>query len=61
MIVLSIMIGLILIACGRISKWKRIATGKQKIYDGSTQQEAILEWIGLVFVFLPIILSIILK
>lgn len=43
MIELSVMIGLVLIAYSRISKLKRIATGKQKIYDGSTQKEAILE------------------
>ena len=55
------MIGLVLIAYSRISKLKRIATGKQKIYDSSTQKETILEWIGLTFVFLPIILSINLK
>lgn len=59
MLTMSIIIGLVLIAYGRISKWRRIVAGKQKVYDGSTQNETILEWLGLLFIFLPIILSII--
>lgn len=58
---ISITLGLILIAWSRISKWRRIATAKQKIFDGYTKEETKIQWIGLTFVFITIILSIILK
>ena len=58
MLVLFITIGIILISYARISRTYRVFNGKAKPFSSFTQDEVLIQWIGVAFIAFSIILSI---
>lgn len=56
--IIFFVIGLLLIIIARIQRYIRIVKGESKVFDGYTSTEAIIQWSGVIFVVLGLIVSI---